>query len=264
MRIRVPFVAAVALAFAAGALWFRSTAELQAGCANNPYRSGTFRVTPNTTRALVTLPVTKRLVLSSVTSGPFASASLPWLEIYSGATLVGVVPGKCDTLGWHFETHFLGVDTQGGFNLPGGVEMSVRLVADAGPGVPVTVVGSIWDCNLDRTQTPTVLLDRDVMTTIQTSAVNQAVVIRAAISAPFEIAPDATLQPSLEIYADGNLAGVIPAQCRGRAWTFETTFPFVTGITVGPEHLIEATIRNAAPTSGPVPVSFCTMTVFSP
>jgi hypothetical protein len=267
MNIRVVFVVTACAAFICGGILFRPAREVRAGCANNPFRSGTVRVTPGSTRAVVTLPANRRLVITSLTSGPFLSSTLPWLEILAGSEVVGVVPGKFDDLGWHLATQFEGVDSQGGFNVPGGEELGLRLVADGppnAPSVPITITGLVYDCNLTTTTSPTILVDRDVLTPIGTTPAGRAVVVRAAISAPFEIEAAATLKPSLEIHADGRLLGVFPARAVSSGWVFETSFPFVTGVAVGPLQTFEATIRNATPVAGPVPVTFLTMSVFSP
>ncbi len=267
MRIRHLLVPAVAAALVCGALISKPILEVQAGCANNPFRSGTIRVTPGVARSVTTLPPGKRLVITSVTSSPFDSTTVPFLEVVAGSSRVGIVPGKGENQGWHLETHFPSVDSQGGFNVPGGEELSLRLVADAPPQAPsvaITITGLVYECNLDTTSSTTLMLDQDVLTPLAVTPANRALVVRAAVSAAFELAPGATLLPSLEVYADGRLVGVVPGQFDGRSWRFETMFPFVTGIVAGPQQSIDATLRNGTGATGPVPVSFVTMSVFSP
>src|SRR5262245_46185667 len=140
MRNRWLVVATVAAAFVCGRFFGAPDADVKAGCANNPFRSGTLRMAPGAIRSVTTLSASKRLVITSVTSGAFHSSSHPWLEIFAGSNLVGVVPGKCNVLGWHFATHFEGVDTQGGFNVPGGEELSLHFVAEESEtAVPISV-----------------------------------------------------------------------------------------------------------------------------
>ena len=54
------------------------------------------------------------------------------------------------------------------------------------------------------------------------------------------------------------------ATCEAGGWTFETTFPFVTGIAVESEKTVSAVIRNSGPTVGPIAISFVTMRISAP